>query len=39
MLIMLGAVVTHVVIGDYREIIGNLFLIVLLYHTTFSIPF
>jgi hypothetical protein len=39
MLIMLGAIVTHVVIGDYREIIGNLFLIVLLYHTTFSISF
>lgn len=39
MLTMLGAVVTHALIGDYREIIGNLFLFVLIYHTTFSIPF
>ena len=39
MLTMFGAVITHVVIGDYREIIGNLFLLVLIYHTTFSIPF
>ena len=34
-LTMIGAVVTHAIIGDYRQIIGNLCIIGMLYFITF----
>ena len=35
MIIMLGAAVTHIWIGDYRQIFGNLLLLSLLFFVTF----
>ena len=35
MIIMLGAAVTHLWIGDYRQILGNLFLLFMIYFATF----
>jgi hypothetical protein len=32
---MLGAAVTHLWIGDYRQILGNLFLLFMIYFATF----
>lgn len=33
---MVGAVITHFVIGDYKEIVGNLCIIGLIYYATIS---
>lgn len=35
MITMLGAAVTHLWIGDYREILGNLFLFLMIYFVIF----
>ena len=37
MLTMLGAAITHVIIGDYKQIIGNLLLLAIIYQVTFPI--
>ena len=37
MLTMLGAAITHVVIGDYKQIIGNLLLFSIIYQVTFPV--
>ena len=37
MLTMLGAAITHVVIGDYKQIIGNLSLFGMIYFVTFPV--
>jgi hypothetical protein len=34
---MVGAVITHVVIGDYKQIIGNLSLFGMIYFVTFPV--
>lgn len=34
---MIGAVVTHAIIGDYRQIFGNLILLGIIYQVTFPI--
>jgi hypothetical protein len=34
---MVGAVITHLVIGDYRQIIGNLALLGMIYFVTFPV--
>lgn len=34
---MVGAAITHFVIGDYKEIFGNVFLIGLIYYATIAI--
>ena len=34
---MVGAVITHLVIGDYRQIIGNLVLLGMIYFVTFPV--
>jgi len=34
---MIGAVITHFVIGDYREILGNVCLIGLIYYATIPV--
>jgi len=35
MLTMLGAAVTHIIIGDYKQIFGNLFILGIIYWVTF----
>ena len=37
MLTMFGAAVTHAIIGDYKQIMGNLFLLGILYWVTFLV--
>ena len=37
MLTMVGAAITHFIIGDYKQIIGNLLLLGILYQVTFPI--
>ena len=37
MLTMLGAAITHVIIGDYKQIVGNLLLLAIIYQVTFPI--
>ena len=32
---MIGAVITHVIIGDYRQIFGNLLILLMVYSVTF----
>ena len=34
---MVGAVVTHAIIGDYKQIIGNLFILFMIYFVTFPV--
>jgi hypothetical protein len=34
---MLGAAITHVIIGDYKQIVGNLLLLAIIYQVTFPI--
>ena len=34
---MIGAVITHAVIGDYKQIIGNLFILFMIYLVTFPV--
>ena len=37
MLTMLGAAITHVIIGDYKQIIGNMFILLIIYQVTFPV--
>ena len=34
---MVGAVITHAIIGDYKQIIGNLFILFMIYLVTFPV--
>jgi len=34
---MIGAVITHAIIGDYKQIIGNLFILFMIYFVTFPV--
>jgi len=34
---MIGAVITHVIIGDYRQIFGNLLILLMVYSVTFPL--
>ena len=37
MFTMLGAAITHLIIGDYKQIIGNLTLLAIIYQATFPV--
>ena len=37
MLTMLGAAITHVIIGDYKQIVGNMFILLIIYQATFPV--
>ena len=34
---MIGAVIPHAIIGDYKQIIGNLFILLMIYAVTFPV--
>jgi hypothetical protein len=36
MITMVGAALTHIWIGDYKQIFGNVFLLLIIYYVTFS---
>jgi hypothetical protein len=37
MLTMLGAAIAHVIIGDYKQIVGNMFILLIIYQATFPV--